>query len=206
MKGLTAIVLAIAEWGRRLARRWGWSRGGATREGGQDWTGRFLSQVLAQYHFTSEASDWLRREITVRVDDPHSTRGGGYWIPEERRVRLLTAQHEAAVHELAHAWWHDRRRGQERALMEAVTRAAHEPDPRYQQVRRLAEGYVYGTAHDGWPGLLVDSNDWEMFAGLASGTMGDLRLMPAYLRAFYRGLFQEPEETPDGSDRPVLPS
>jgi len=42
--------------------------------------------------------------------------------------------------------------------------------------------------------LLVDSNDWEMFAGLASGTMGDMNLMPPYLRVFYQGLFRLPDD------------
>jgi hypothetical protein len=35
----------------------------------------------------------------------------------------------------------------------------------------------------------VDDNDWEMFAGLASGVMGDMRRLPPYVRRFYRGLF-----------------
>jgi hypothetical protein len=33
--------------------------------------------------------------------------------------------------------------------------------------------------------------DWEIFAGLASGTMGNLALLPAYLRPFYEGLFAD---------------
>jgi len=151
----------------------------------------FLGTILGRYHFTSEAGQWLRRQITLQIDDPGSERGGGYWIPDRQVVRLFTAQHEAAVHELAHAWWHTRRAGQEQALMDAVVRAAGEPDPRYRRVQRLAHGYVYGTAHDGWPGLMVERNDWEMFAGLASGIMGDTRLLPPYLRPFYRGLFRE---------------
>jgi hypothetical protein len=60
-------------------------------------------------------------------------------------------------------------------------------------VQGLAYGYVHGTP-DGWPGMLVDRNDWEMFAGLASGTMGDTTLMPPYLRRFYQGLFETPHE------------
>ena len=155
------------------------------------WSAAFLEEVLHRYHFRPEAAAWLRREVRLEVVDPHSQRGGGFWQPNERLVRLLTAQHEAAVHELAHAWWHYRRRGQERQLIEAVVRAAAEPDQCYSRVQQLAHGYVHGTPHDGWPGLLVDDNDWEMFAGLASGIMGDMRLLPPYLRPFYRGLFQE---------------
>ena len=112
-----------------------------------------------------------------------------WWIPNERKVRLLTAQEEAAVHELAHAWWHDRRHGQTEALIQVVIRASTEPDPRYARVQQLAHGYIHGTP-DGWPGMLVDRNDWERFAGMASGTMGDTGLMPLYVRCFYRGLFE----------------
>ena len=153
------------------------------------WLARFLEAVFRRYHFTGEAEEWLRHEVRVEVLDHLSQRGGGYWTPGERLVRLFTAQDEAAVHELAHAWWHYRRKGQEATLIDAAKRAAHEQDGRYARVQELAHGYVYGTRHDNWPGLLVDNNDWEMFAGLASGTMGDTRLMPPYLREFYRGLF-----------------
>jgi uncharacterized protein YggL (DUF469 family) len=194
MKGPTAILATIADAARRLGREvlHAWRQ--TTEQSRQSWTDRFLDEVLARNHFAPEAAEWLRHEVAVEVLNPGATSGGGFWIPEQRRVRLLTAQHEAAVHELAHAWWHYRRRGQEQALIEAVIRAANEPDPRYRRVQGLAAGYVYGTPHDGWPGLLVDRNDWEMFAGLASGTMGDLRLMPPYLRPFFRGLFEMPTE------------
>jgi len=176
-----------------VARLVRWVRGedAAHRPG---WQGSFVAEVMERYGFTPEAARWIRREIPVQVDDASSTGGGGYWIPQQRLVRLFSAQHEAAVHELAHAWWHFRRLGQEKALMQAVVRAAHEPDPRYRRVRDLAHGYVYGIAAQGWPGLLVDSNDWEMFAGLASGTMGDMNLMPPYLRVFYQGLFRLPDD------------
>jgi hypothetical protein len=35
--------------------------------------------------------------------------------------------------------------------------------------------------------------DWEIFAGLASGVMGDLSLLPPYVRRFYVGFFDEPQ-------------
>jgi hypothetical protein len=37
--------------------------------------------------------------------------------------------------------------------------------------------------------MLVEENDWEMFAGLASGVMGDVTLLPPYVRRFFAGLF-----------------
>ena len=170
-------------------RRWYLEPYAPTR--GEDaWLQAFLRSVFRRYHFSSDAVGWLGANVRVEVQDRASRRGGGFWIPGERLVRLFTMQDEAAVHELAHAWWHYRRQEQKSALMDAVKRVAQEPDRRYARVQGLAHGYVYGTPHDGWPGLLVDNNDWEMFAGLASGTMGDISLMPPYLRRFYEGLFE----------------
>jgi hypothetical protein len=97
-------------------------------------------------------------------------------------------------------------------LVQAVQRLAQDPDPRWARVRTLARHYVYGIADQ--PGfergmLLPESewgngggprgewNDWEMFAGLASGCMADIRLLPPYLRRFYEGVFRElPPEAP----------
>ena len=182
--------------GRRALARLGasWQQQGQAKTGGaaDAWTREFVEGIFRRYHFCEQAASWLRQQVRVQVLDPLSRNGGGFWIPAEGLVRLLTAQDEAAVHELAHAWWHYRRQGNERRLIEAVVRAANEPERPYARVQGLAHGYVHGTPHDGWPGLLVDNNDWEMFAGLASGTMGDVRLMPPYLRLFYEGLFEAP--------------
>ena len=51
------------------------------------------------------------------------------------------------------------------------------------------DGAVAKQPTGSWRGMLVEENDWEMFAGLASGVMGDMRLLPPYVRRFYAGLF-----------------
>src|SRR5690349_10595999 len=43
----------------------------------------------------------LRLEIGT-LDEPM---GGGYWFGDRRLVMVRGTQDEAAVHELAHAWW-----------------------------------------------------------------------------------------------------
>jgi hypothetical protein len=49
--------------------------------------------------------------------------------------------------------------------------------------------------------MLAEGNDWEMYAGLASGCMADIRLLPDYLRPFYQGLFKLlPPEAPSPLD------
>src|SRR5690242_251371 len=69
----------------------------------------YLEEVFAAFPYTEEAERWLRDSITFEVADLGSTRGGGYWDPSRDAVFLYTAQYEAAIHELAHAWWHTRR-------------------------------------------------------------------------------------------------
>ena len=149
----------------------------------------YREEVFAAFPFAEGAKRWLRSAIGFEVADLTSTRGGGYWYPDQNKVFLFTAQYEAAIHELAHAWWHSRRAGQEDALIEATIALSAETDPRYARMAGLAHGYIHGIPAQGWPGMLVDRNDWEMYAGMASGMMADLRLVPSYVRRFYDGLF-----------------
>lgn len=158
---------------------------------------------------TPEAWNWLQKYgVRVQVRDRRATSGGGYWWPDKKLVDLFTAQEEAAIHELAHAWWHERRlQGNNAAeLIVAVVKLTEEPDPRFARARELANQYVYGipaqldrnSPTGWWRGMLVEGNDWEMFAGLASGAMGRLERLPPYVRRFYRGLYDEPVSA--GSD------
>jgi hypothetical protein len=155
---------------------------------------QFVETVMREHHFTPTARAWLKSQVRLRVDDLVSTRGGGYWQPSTREVRLFTGQHEAAVHELAHAWWHYRRGRLKDEMIEATVRLSAEPDPRFGELARLAFGYVHGIPEQPWEGLLVARNDWEMFAGIASGTMGDMRKLPPYMRRLYDGLFEMPTQ------------
>jgi hypothetical protein len=163
---------------------------GPSTAGSPDAAWEFVERVMQTYYFTPGAQRWLRANVNLRVDDLNSTNGGGYWQPETREVRLFTAQDEAAVHELAHAWWHDRRHPVKDDMIEATVRLSDERDPRYRDTANLAFGYVHGIPEQNWEGLYVTRNDWEMFAGLASGTMGDMRKLPPYVRKLYEGLFE----------------
>jgi len=111
-------------------------------------------------------------------------------MPSSREVRLFTAQDEAAVHELAHAWWHDRRHGREDEMIEATARLSVEEARQYAVMANLARGYMHGLPEQGFEGFLKSRNDWEMFAGLASGSMGEMRLLPPYVQKLYEGLFE----------------
>ena len=162
----------------------------------------YREEVLAAFPYTEEARSWFRRAIGFEVEDLSSVRGGGYWYPDQNKVFLFTAQYEAAIHELAHAWWHTRRIGQEDALIDATIALSREIDRRYERMQRLAYGYIHGIPDQGWAGMLVDRNDWEMYAGMASGMMADLRLVPPYVRRFYEGMYTLlPEDAPSQAAR-----
>ena len=168
----------------------------------RDW----FESLFDRHPFTESARAFFRT-LRLEAGDLSAAWGGGFWWGDRRLVQVRGAQDEAAVHELAHAFWHDaRERGSNaRDLMDAVVRLADEPDPRYREARRLAHDYVHGiptqpdpTSPTGWwRGMLVEENDGEMFAGLASGTMGDMRRLPPYVRRFYAGLFVGAEDDGD---------
>jgi len=157
----------------------------------------YLEEVFATFPYTDAAQEWLRETVGFEVQNLDTLRGGGYWYPDQNKVFLFTAQYEAAIHELAHAWWHYRRIGRERKMMDATVALAEETDPRYARMAALAHGYIHGIPAQNWAGMLVEENDWEMFAGLASGMMADMRLIPPYVRQLYVGLYRVlPDDAP----------
>ena len=143
----------------------------------------------------ARAWEWLEwYGVRVEVRDPGSTRGGGLWHPDTKLVELMTAQTEAAIHELAHAWWQERRNDlQVRTVFsQMVTRLSQERDPRYKRAAELAYVYGHGDPHTGFKGMFLEDGtiiDWEQYAGLASGIMGQPEQLPDYIRGFYAELF-----------------
>jgi hypothetical protein len=158
----------------------------------------WFENLFRRYAFTHQAIAYFR-SLRLEAGDLSAEWGGGFWWGDRGLVQVRGAQDEAAIHELAHAFWHDAREvgNNARGMMDAVVRLAEERDPRYARTQGLAHHYVHGipTQPDEnsptgyWRGMLVEENDTEMFAGLASGVMGDIRLLPPYVRRFYAGLF-----------------
>jgi len=158
----------------------------------------WFRDLFTRYDFTADA---IRYFETLRLEagDLSGEYGGGFWWGDRRLVQVRGAQDEAAVHELAHAFWHDAREVDDNArkMMDATVKLAEEPDPQYARAQGLAYHYVHGiptqpdeTSPTGyWRGMLVEENDWEMCAGRASGVMGDMSLLPPYVRSLFGGLF-----------------
>jgi hypothetical protein len=166
----------------------------------------WFEALFRRYDFTAEAIRYFR-SLRLEAGDLTAEWGGGFWWGDRGLVQVRGAQDEAAVHELAHAFWHEARERDDnaRAIMDAVVRLAADTDPRYERAATLAHHYVHGipTQPDPdsptgyWRGMLVEENDTEMFAGLASGVMGDMTKLPPYVRRFYAGLFlgASPDDT-----------
>ena len=122
--------------------------------------------MLAPLPIRAAAIQWLRDwGVKIVVRDPRASGGGGFWWPDKKLVELFTGQEEAAIHEIAHAWWDPRRLEDHNAakLMVAVVHLSEEPDPRYARAAELARYYVYGIPSAGRP---------ELADGLVAGDAG----------------------------------
>ncbi len=159
----------------------------------------FKRAVLDAYGFTDAAKQVLA-PTRFEVRNLAAPDGGGFWYgPEENRIELFGIQAEAAVHEMAHAWadltgfydayspeW-NRWPTLNRAFRADVHTAAEENDPAYPRISFICREYEYGNPQTGFPGMF--ENDAERFAGLASGSMADLRTLPPQIRRWYTQMF-----------------
>jgi hypothetical protein len=159
----------------------------------------WFEELFARQPFAPEAIDYFRT-LRLEVGTLDEPMGGGYWFGDRGLVMLRGAQDEAAVHELAHAWW-ERRRERERDDLMAVLRQLGAEAPRgYARIAELAKVYCEGikSQHDAssptgyWRGMLAEDNDHETFAGFCSGVMADAHQMPPELRRFYSGFLKVP--------------
>jgi hypothetical protein len=172
---------------------------------------KFRDEILRKYDFTPQAREILRN-VPITIDDLKRPLGGGGWYPVEQRIHLNGVQDEACVHELTHAWadltqfyvdphpHNPSLKGQHFAFRRDVERAATETDPAFLRVAFLAWEYTYGNPNTGFPGM--NELDWERFAGLSSGVMGDIRLMPPDVRRWYEDMFGGNPEVAGPSELP----
>lgn len=166
-------------------------------------TGAFKDWVFKEAGFTPESQQELQK---VELQVKRSIGGGGGWIPLSQSIELGAPSLEGAIHEYSHVYWQPRRKEEGDALVQAAMQLAKEIDPQYETASMLARAYIQemqledGTVHK--PVMLLEErnwgqgsgpdkkwNDWEIFAGLASGVMGHLEMLPDYIKSFYEGLF-----------------
>lgn len=174
---------------------------------GEQETQAFKEWAFSEAGFTPEAQKEFE-EVTLKVN--RSVGGGGGWRPSSWSIELGSPSLETTIHEYAHAWYHNRRDDLADDLVAATFKLAEETDPQYQRAADLARVYINGDPNTGFPGMKTEPGqgggpnkewiDWEIFAGLASGIMGDLNQLPPYMRKFYGGLFTGETATKEQPD------
>ena len=178
---------------------------------------QFREQIFNLYGFSETAKNYISNNSYIIVRNLNDSCGGGGWRPWDRTVELNCAQHEAAVHELSHVWWHNYRLnnpGMAKGLATDLVRLADGEGS--ETAVEFAKGYVYGIGD--WQGMyctdhgcanvhnIKDSdfditeeaarariNDWEIYAGLSSWTMGEFKqgshALPEFLWKYFEPQF-----------------
>ena len=158
---------------------------------------QWFEELWRRQPFEAEAVAYFRT-LRLEVGTLDEPMGGGYWFGDRNLVMLRGTQDEAAVHELAHAFWERRRATQREALMQVLHELGTHPPEGFPRIAELANVYCHGiktqrddTSPTGyWRGMLAEDNDHETFAGFCSGVMADAHLLPPSLRAFYNGFLR----------------
>ena len=158
---------------------------------------RWFEGLFARQRFDAEAVEYFRT-LRLEVGTLDEPMGGGYWFGDRGLVMVRGTQDEAAVHELAHAWWERQRTTHRDDLMRLLSDLGKNPPKDYARIGELARVYCEGikTQKDPssptgyWRGMLAEDNDHETFAGFCSGVMADARQMPPELRRFYSGFLR----------------
>src|SRR5215469_17428717 len=99
----------------------------------RDW----FEGLFQRQPFDAQAADYfrtLRREMGT-LDEPM---GGGYWFGDRKLVMLRGTQDEAAVHELAHAWWERERGARRDALMGLLRTLGQHPPAGFPRIAELS--------------------------------------------------------------------
>jgi hypothetical protein len=147
--------------------------------------------------FDEEAIRYFRT-LRLEIGTLDEEMGGGYWFGDRGLVMLRGNQAEAAIHELAHAWWERQRDDARDDLMDVLRSLGDHTPSDYPRIAELAHVYCHGIQSQQdpnsptgyWRGMLAEDNDHETYAGFCSGVMADATLLPPDLRSFYRGFLR----------------
>jgi hypothetical protein len=158
----------------------------------------WFEQLWLRQPFTPQAVAYFRT-LRLEVGTLDEPMGGGYWFGDRKLVMVRGTQDEAALHELAHAWWEQHRGRRRDDLMGVLRVLGQTPSPDYARIAELAHVYCNGIPSQKdpssptgyWRGMLAEDNDHETFAGFCSGVMGNAKQLPPTLRAFYTGLLRD---------------
>lgn len=157
----------------------------------------WFEEFFTRHPFDAEAVEYFRT-LRLEIGTLDEEMGGGYWFGDRNLVMLRGTQDEAALHELAHAWWERSRVDQRDELMRVLHLLGEHCGAEYERIGELAHVYCHGIKTQAdpssptgyWRGMLAEDNDHETFAGFCSGVMGEAGQMPPQLRTFYKGFLK----------------
>lgn len=165
----------------------------------------FIKKLMNTGMFADQARDYLGKEIGVKFEalTPPVT-PYGLWVPRQKLVMLYGTDVPIAIHEMAHAWWEPQHAEKGEGLVRALIRFAEDgPAQRqYPEAAEMAHLYIEDKieAEPSWMTTPVNGEHWndhEIFAGFAGHIGGDIRLLPPYIRGFYKDfLIELPTESP----------
>ncbi len=174
--------------------------------------------VMAGYGFTPAAMRFITEKSDYRVAPKIKEEEMQGWsqpptLNGKGSVRLFYWEAQGTLHECAHVYWHWRRiaHPEERlGLCRDLVTVSKLVGTEYDTLARFAEVYLYGDGGN-FPGMYsyqglhprnlhdIDMNDlsaildWEIFAGLASWTMGayksGVHLLPPLLWRYFEPMF-----------------
>ena len=174
--------------------------------------------VMAGHGFRPEATQFITEKSDYRVAPKIKEDEKQGWSPplslnDKGSVRLFYWEAQGTAHECAHVYWHWRRivHPEERlGLCRDLVTVSKLVGTEYDAVARFAEVYLYGDGGNfagmyAYQGLRprnlhdIDANDlsaiidWEIFAGLASWTMGAYKVgvhrLPPLLWRYFEPMF-----------------
>src|SRR5260221_3705350 len=154
---------------------------------------QWFDELFRRQPFEPTAIEYFRtlRLEVATLDEPM---GGGYWFGDRQLVMVRGVQDEAAVHELAHAWWERHRVAERDALMNVLRELGNHPPAGFPRIAELANVYCHGikTQRDGssptgyWRGMGAENKDHEAVCAVWSGVAGAARrLAPARRGGFW---------------------
>ena len=103
----------------------------------------WFEELWRRQAFESSAIEYFRT-LRLEVGTLDEPMGGGYWFGDRGLVMVRGTQDEAAVHELAHAWWERQRTVHRDGLMDVLRELGNQPSPDFPRIAELANVYCHG--------------------------------------------------------------
>src|SRR5260370_29379186 len=154
---------------------------------------QWFDGLLRRQPFEAAGVEYFRT-LRLEVDTRGEPMGGGYWFGDRQLVMVRGSQDEAAVHELAHAWWERQRGAQRDALMNVLRELGNNPPAGFPRIAELANVYCHGikTQRDDssptgyWRGMRGEGTRHRACPAPCRGALGGERLVAHPLRQPFR--------------------